>query len=70
MRQMASATASSVSWNAFWWVLGSLCMPITIPYLVCKVMSQIRLRKNRDVLKDKVSFNHLFSLSAAHLIHG
>lgn len=60
MKQVASAT-SSASWNAVWWVLGSICMPFTIPYIVCKVMSQIRLRKNKDILRDKVSFDYLIS---------
>lgn len=42
------------TWNAFWWVVGSICMPLTIPFIVHKVMSQLRLRKNKDLLVGKV----------------
>lgn len=43
------------NWNTFWWIVGSICMPFTIPYIVCKVMAQLRLRKNKDTLQGKVS---------------
>ncbi|XP_055316273.1 dehydrogenase/reductase SDR family protein 7-like [Sitodiplosis mosellana] len=45
---------TNTSWNTFWWIIGSICMPLSIPFIVHKVMSQLRLRKNKDILEGKV----------------
>lgn len=46
---------TNTSWNTFWWIIGSICMPLTIPFIFHKVMSQLRLRKNKDLLEGKVN---------------
>lgn len=38
-------------------------MPLTIPFIVHKVMSQLRLRKNKDILEGKVCQFNLNYLS-------
>lgn len=48
-------TVTNTGWNTFWWILGSICMPITTPYIVNKVVSLLKFRKNRDTLTGKVS---------------
>lgn len=54
MKQVANSVTNA-GWNTFWWILGTICMPITTPYIVNKVISLLKFRKNRDTLAGKVS---------------
>lgn len=54
MKQVAS-TVTNTGWNTFLWILGAICMPISTPYIVKKVMSLLKFRQNRDSLTGKVS---------------
>lgn len=54
MKQVANSVTNA-GWNTFWWILGTICMPITTPYIVSKVISLLKFRKNRDSLTGKVS---------------
>lgn len=58
----ANNASRLLNWNAFWWLMGSICIPISLPYIVCKLMCQLRLRKNKHSLKDKVSSVHYSSV--------
>lgn len=42
------------NWSALWWVLGSVCMPLTLPFMLSNVLSQLRSWTNRDYLRNKV----------------
>lgn len=59
MKQVEN-TVSNTGWNSFWWwIVGSICMPLTAPYIVHKAISMMRYRKNQGVLAGKVSdFSH------------
>lgn len=54
MKQVEN-TVSNSGWNTFWWIIGSICMPLTAPYIVQKAISMLRFRKNRGILCGKVS---------------
>lgn len=54
MKQAANSVTNA-GWNTFWWILGTICMPLTTPYIVHKVISMLKFRKNRDSLAGKVS---------------
>jgi dehydrogenase/reductase SDR family member 7B len=40
--------------SVMWWLLGSMFLPISVPYLIMKMLDIIRERQNRDCLSGKV----------------
>lgn len=54
-KSMAGPESIRSNWSVFWWALGSICMPLAIPYLICHIMGEITQRKNKDSLRGKVN---------------
>ncbi len=40
--------------SIMWWLLGSMFLPISVPYLIMKMLEVIREHQNRDCLSGKV----------------
>lgn len=64
MKTLGAADVTRSNWSTFWWILGTVFMPLTIPYLLSSLLNQLRTLKNRDYLRDKVRTEKL----ALHLI--
>lgn len=41
-------------WNIMWWLLGSIFIPVTIPFLVFQILDNIKEKKMRNNLPGKV----------------
>lgn len=42
------------NWNMLWWLVGSIFIPISVPYIFLNIIGQLNLRKNKDSLPGKV----------------
>lgn len=59
MKTMNGVDVVRSNWSTLWWILGAVCMPLTIPYLLSSLLNQLRSLKNRDYLRNKASETHL-----------
>ena len=41
-------------WNLFWWILGTIFIPITIPYTVLKIIGNLKQKRHKGALPGKV----------------
>lgn len=61
MKTLGGAEVVRSNWSAFWWIVGTVCMPLTLPYLLSSLLSQLRTLKNRDYLRNKVRTKKMFT---------
>lgn len=45
---------ASTQWNFIWWILGTIFIPITIPYTIFQILGNILEKKNKNGLQGKV----------------
>lgn len=48
---------ASTQWNFIWWILGTIFIPITIPYTIFQILGNMLEKKNKNALQGKVSKN-------------
>lgn len=46
---------TSSQWNLIWWILGTIFIPITIPYTIFQILGNLLEKKNKSGLQGKVS---------------
>lgn len=54
MKQLDLISTIRTHWNSFGWIVGTIFIPITIPYIIFQVLGYYKEKKYRDCLQGKV----------------